>query len=129
MEATKRHCPNFRAIDADLVNRALYEALSDGHWHHRNEVVAAVAPSVPSGTAYRWRLDPKDAVLTGIDRSIKIARGQRGFVQNRIMINTRRQQNFEVHPTDRDLIRLAPHVHTGWVRHRQEHRYIAAATG
>lgn len=106
--------PDYPRVHGDLVTRAVFNALADGAWHDRRDVVAAVAPLVPPEKAYRWRLRTTDPDPVGIARTLKIASGQRDIAANRVMIHTRRIGNIEVDPNDKNRIRLTPAVAAGW---------------
>jgi hypothetical protein len=110
----------FRPDEVTGPSIAIFDALADGQWHDRDDLLATVAATVPDATGIRWGTRKGDPTPTGLDYITAIARGQRKFANNRVLIQIRGQRVIQ-DPTNPDRFRLAPGIAATWAAHKTAH--------
>jgi hypothetical protein len=70
---------------------AMYELLSDGQWHHRDDLIAVGADRVPPGRAYRYseRRRVRTGTRTTFTRTEERAAGQRQEASQAVLSSAR----------------------------------------
>ncbi len=85
---------------------AVYDALADGHWHHRSDLLDLATPLVDADHALAWfnRKNPED---TRTSRQERIRRGAREVVANALTASARNRGRTVRDPQNPALYRIA----------------------